>query len=135
MPTTMTVDLNNEAEIVRAITILNFCLHGEVAGPAPLTGNVNQPEETLDDDMGMGEEDATDDLDSMLGDTEPEPPAAPSIDDMKAAFKVLVTKKGKDAAMELVKKALAKMGVAKIEMIPDEKRETFIKILTVTANK
>lgn len=83
------------------------------------------------DDLLIGGEDT--DMDSLLNEPEPEP--AITVESMKDAFRSLVAAKGKDAGVSLVKKALAKMSVDKMEAIPEEKREVFIKVLNAAAAK
>jgi hypothetical protein len=123
----LTVDLNDAASVAMALTIL-ASLGNEVVVDV---NNIDAGQIEDVDDLLMGG-DGTD-MDSLLDEPEPEPEL--TLKDVQNAFRAMAKAKGKDAAVGLVKKALAKMGIEKMEEIPDEKREAFIKVLTAASKK
>lgn len=76
------------------------------------------------EDDGLGE---------LFPEDVPEVPDALSIDDVKDAVTALIKSKGREAAKSLVTKALAKLKVAKLEEVPEEKYETLIAVMKKAA--
>ena len=83
-------------------------------------------EEVVDpgEDDGLGE---------LFPEDAPEVPDALTIDDVKDAVTALIQAKGREAAKSLVTKALAKLKVAKLENVPEEKYETLIAVMKKAA--
>lgn len=123
----LTVDLNDAASVAMALTILASLGNEVVVDVNNIGGGqVEDVDDLLMDEGGT-------DMDSLLDEPEPEPEI--TLKDVQDAFRGMAKVKGKDAAVGLVKKALAKMGVAKMEEIPDAKREAFIKVLKAASKK
>lgn len=102
-----------------------------------ITASAN--EVVVDDDLDLSdlgdseEEEPEDDmLGDILDDEEEEDPGV-SVEDMKAAFKELITKRGKDIGTAFVKEVLGKLKVKGMSDIPDETREKFVKVLNQKA--
>lgn len=131
-----TTDVN---EVNEAIALLQLIASGKAPAVTKKTV-VQEPDvEELDmSDLGdeeEEEEEEDDGLGDLLGDEEEEEPAAPTIDDLKDVFKLVISKKGKDAGTAFVKKVLTKMKVSGMKDIKEDKRQAFVDVLTKFAKK
>lgn len=134
------VDLLNPTSLEIGLSVIIARM--KAAGVEPISKEVepaNEPsveiqttdlsdEELLNNstDDGMG------DLDDLMGEPEPE---GVTVEDMKVAFQGLMDAKGRDVTKALINKAFTKMGVKKLEEIPEEKREAFVQVLNNAATK
>ena len=83
--------------------------------------------------IGNEEGGGTDDGMGDLFPDEDTPPLGPTIDNVKDAITALATSKGREAAKSLVTKALAKLKVAKLDAVPEDKYQALIDVLTKAA--
>lgn len=120
------VDLLDAVSIAMALTILNSISSGTpIAAVTP--GVTTAAVETV-------VEPEVDELGDLMG-GEPEIPATPTVDDMKQSLQGMIDNKGRDEALALVKRVFTKLGVKKMDEIPDDKRQAFCTILNTAAAK
>ena len=133
------INLANLESVQTGLTILQAI----VAGGGKLAVSALNVVETvtgrdLNSDGLIGGEEVTDQgeddgLGELFPEDEPEVPGALTIDNVKDAVTELIQAKGREAAKSLVTKALAKLKVAKLENVPEEKYETLIAVMKKAA--
>ena len=126
------VDLLSKESMLLAIGVISLVMNGNATDSAEVSARqeaiaVDTPDEVVAEDDGMG------DLGDLLG--EEAAPEGVTVEDMKASVSGLMDAVCKDAAIAFVKKAFAKMKVAKMDEIPEDKRELFIGIVDKQAAK
>ena len=133
------INLANLESVQTGLTILQAI----VAGGGKLAVSALNVVETvtgrdLNSDGLIGGEEVTeqgedDGLGELFPEDEHEVPDALTIDDVKDAATALIHAKGREAAKSFITKALAKLKVAKLENVPEEKYETLIAVMKKAA--
>lgn len=130
----VSVDTTDLASITEAIAYLST-LNGSIPAADKQVATQDDSDLDLDLDPTEGQDELVEEDDMLDGLMDEDEPEAPTVEDMKDAFKYAVKAKGKDASAAFIKKVLTKLGVAGMGKIADDKRQSFIDIVKKFADK